>query len=232
MAFHEETHAFLIGAFYEALRRRFAERGDAALVLATRRYGFERGQRMACRAIRLGLPLDHASFMRLNEIPASGLVRGADGELVSLSPDYEIHITNCPWNDRFRAMGCEAGGALYCANIDMAVSRGFNPAIRFEANGSLNDGPCCVHIVRDVRYAAFPDAPVISRFVPGYDYHCAHLYYAFAGTCRSVFGEEGATVAEEVLARFGREWGEDMRARLEDFAGVDFSACPEGECEA
>ena len=51
---NERHHAFLAAEYYRVLLERFGARGRAAFVLATQRYGEQRGSRMAQRAIRDG----------------------------------------------------------------------------------------------------------------------------------------------------------------------------------
>lgn len=82
----------------------FSARGEAAFIHAVQYYAGQRGRRMAQRAIRDGKELTHAVFMQYGELVTTDEVRAADGDLVSLSPDYELHITNCPWHDQFAEM--------------------------------------------------------------------------------------------------------------------------------
>lgn len=225
MEYHEGHHAFLIASYYAALTDRFGSRGLEAFRLATRSYGYERGLRMAQRAVRLGLPLNHETYLRMKEFAFTGLRGSSRSEVTQISPDYAVRIDACPWHDQFAAMGRTDCGAVYCAEIDRAICRGFDPELRFDVEGSLNDGPCCVQIVRDTRYDAPPGAPAYAQFIAGFDYHCAHLYYTFRRTARAIFGPDGDAAARDVMARFAEEYGPDAPKGLMRYEGVDFSDC-------
>ena len=68
--------------------------------------------------------------------------------------------------------------------------------------------------------------PVLMRraleYVKGFDYHCAHTFYAFAETVAGVFGRPGEALAARVLAAFEAEYGPEMRRQLEAFATENF----------
>ena len=227
MGFNEKVHAYLAACYYEQLKERFGERGKAAFVHAVQHYGLQRGRRMAQRAIRDGKPLTHPTFMEYNELLESGDpdVVPADGTLESLSPDYVLHITNCPWHDQFRAMGCLEAGGVYCSCIDEAVSRGFNPDIVFRADKNLNTDAYCGHRVAGVCYDSFPDAPQRKEYAHGFDYHCGHLYWSFREAVTAVFGGEGEQISANVLQKFTRDYGAEMADTLVSYRNCNFNVC-------
>ena len=225
MKFNERVHAFLAAEYYEKLTELDPLRGEAAYIHAIRYYGHQRGRRMAMRAIADGRELTHEVFQEYNELIATsgdGVVP-ADGELISLSPDYELHITNCPWHDQFCEMGARKAGSVYCSLIDEATCGGFNPKLVFRAEGSLNDSPYCTHIVEKTYYKAFPDAPQKKEYAHTFDYHCAHLYFSCREALISTLGETGERAAEEVRKAFTEKYGMEMTERLLSFENCNFN---------
>ena len=178
---------------------------------------------MAQKAIRDGKELNHPTFMEYNELLATSEVVPADGDLESLSPDYELHITNCPWHDRFLEMGCLEAGDVYCSLIDKAVCRGFNPELIFEAETNLNSSSYCLHRVKNTFYEAFPDVAQKTEDAYGFDYHCAHLYWSISEVVAAVFQADGKAVNAAVLKDFTETYGTEMTDRLVSFRHTNFN---------
>lgn len=225
MGFNEKTHAFLAAKFYVYLKEEFAERGTASFVHAVQYYAGQRGRRMAQRAIRDGKPLTHAVFMQYGELVTTDEVEPADGDLISLSPDYELHITTCPWFEQFRDMDCREAGSVYCTYLDEALSRGFNPAIVFEAPTNLNTSDYCLHRVRNVNYTEFPNDPPKNEYKKDFRYHCANTYFAFREVICAIFGAEGEAVCEHVLRDFSDTYGVEMAEELLRWKDTNFNIC-------
>lgn len=223
MGFNEAVHAHLAARFYTCLTEAFGERGKAAFVLAVQHYGLQRGQRMAQKAIRDGKALNHLTFMEYNELIATSEVIPANRDLESLSPDYELHITNCPWHDRFLEMDCLEAGDVYCSLIDEAICRGFNPELIFESEMNLNSSAYCLHRVKNTFYEAFPDVPQKKEDAYGFDYHCGHLYWSVSEVAAAIFQADGEAVNAAVLKDFTETYGTEMADRLASFRHTNFN---------
>ncbi|HIS03316.1 MAG TPA: L-2-amino-thiazoline-4-carboxylic acid hydrolase [Candidatus Pullichristensenella avicola] len=225
MGFNEKTHAFLVARYYGRLTERFAQRGKAAFIHAVQYYAGQRGRRMAQRAIRDGRPLTHAVFLQYGELRMTDEVGPTRREVVEISPDYELHITACPWHEQFREMGCLEAGAVYCRYIDEALCRGFSPDIDFRAPQNLNAGERCVQKVIGVCYEAPPDDPPMEAYKKNFDYHCGNLYWAFHEAVRAIFGAEGEELCTEVLGDFAGRYGAEMADALAAWRHTNFNVC-------
>jgi hypothetical protein len=225
MGFNERVHAYIAAKFYTHLTETFGDRGKNAFIHATQYYAGQRGRRMAQKAIRHGEELTYASFMKYNELAFTPDVKPADGELVSLSPNYEIHITYCPWHEQFKEMGCLEAGDLYCTHIDESLCRGFNPGIVFQAPQNLNSGPFCVHRVLNTYYKEFPDTRGAERYRRDFSYHCGHLYWSFNEVVAAIFGAEGEAVNAKVLEGFAKEYGSEMAGEPASYRYTNFNVC-------
>lgn len=227
MAFTEESQTFLIAAYYRELKETFGDRGTAAFVHAVRQYGIQRGSRMAQRAIRDGQPLDYVTFCRYGEWEPSREIlqagKGSRTEIAQMSPDYELHVLSCPWYQAFEKYHALEAGALYCGNLDEAINQGFNGAIPFRTVQTKHTAEFCIFEVRDAGITVQTDLSHRPGVVRGFDYHCAHVFAAFGGVCRGIFGEDaGRALMQRVLDAFGSEFGAEMAEELEKMAEQDF----------
>ena len=226
MGFTEKMQVFLIAAWYKELNEAFGERGRQAFVLAVKHYARQRGERMAQRAVRDGQPLNYASYCAYCEwAPSEETLASGEGcvsHLRSTAPDYVYEVYPCVWFTAFKEQNALEAGQLYCRYLDEAIVRGFSSSLQFYTVETQHCADRCVFCIRDADFG--PDTAVRRRteYVKGFDYHCAHTFYAFAETAAGVFGQRGGEMAARVLEAFGAEYGEAMRRQLEAFAGENF----------
>lgn len=229
MEFSERTQAFLVAAYYEAMVRHFGARGKEAFLFSVRRYGMQRGSRMAQRAIRDGKPLTYFNYCNYGEWAPSAESIADDTvnlqEVRSYAPDYEFHVTRCPWSRQFRDMGAQEAAAVYCANLDEAIVRGFNPDIDFRTLQNLQSADRCIFRIRNAGLWEGVTFQKRTEYVKPFSYHCAHVFYSFGESAKAIFGAEGKAVQEDVFEAFCREYGAEAGAALTEFSGTDFNVC-------
>ena len=225
MGFNESVHAFIAARYYTRLEEKFGPRAEPAFIHAVQYYAGQRGRRMAQRAIRDGRPLTHATFLQYGELKMTDEVEPTQRRLVSRAPDYELHITACPWHAQFARMGCLKAGDVYCRHVDEALCRGFSPDIPFEALQNLNSADHCVHRVVGANPEGLPDAPPVERGKRDFSYHCGHLYWSFSETIAAIFGAAGERVAARVLADVAETYGAAMADELACWRHTDFNIC-------
>lgn len=221
--FSEQSHAFIAAMYYNKLKEHFGDTGIAAFIHATQQCGLQRGHRMALRALRDGKPLDIFSYREYGE-----LIRTPDApetilEVESVSPDYVYKITACPWHVQFEKMGALEAGSVYCAQIDEALYRGFNPDIEFTAPHNLSRDGFCRHVTANVFLDEAPHVKQKDELAHTFDYHCAHLYWSYNRTVKAVFGEEGSKINDEVLEAYGNEYGAESAEVLKSYENTDFN---------
>ena len=229
MGFNEKVHAFLAAKFYTHLTESFGERGRLAFVHATQHYAEQRGRRMAQRAIRDGKPLTYEVYCQYGEwVNTPEIVDQGDAnqsELMSLSPDYMVKITKCPWHAQFAEMGLVEAGHEYCRHLDNSICRGFNPYLVYEVPQTLHKSDCCIHIVRNAGLSEQSDTKKKMEYTRPFEYHCAHSYFAYSEVARAIFAAEGEQVSAKVLADFTREYGSDMADTLVSYRDTNFNVC-------
>lgn len=236
MNFSERTQVFIVAAYYRHLTEQFGERGKVAFLHGVKHYGMQRGSRMAQRAIRAGETLDYGTFCRYGEwVSSEEAVKSGTAnvmEIVSVSPDFESHVTVCPWYLAFQQLGAKEAGALYCSCLDEAINQGFNGEIQFHTVQTKHHEDCCIFRVYNSGMTAETDTRKHMEFVKGFDYHCAHTFYAIGEMVRGIFEDEGEKLCGQVLGDFENEYGKEMADVIRSYEKVNFNICLEPEIKS
>lgn len=226
MEFTEKTQVFLVATWYKELVRAFGERGRRAFVLAVKHYARQRGERMAQRAVGDGQPLDYASYCAYREwAPSEESVREGTANattVCSTAPDYVYEVRACAWYDAFAALDALEAGQLYCRHLDEAMARAFSPSLEFYTVETRHCADRCVFCIRNAGFDPQQERPRRPEQLRGFDYHCAHTFYAFGEVAAGAFGRAGAALAARVLDSFEQAWGGEARRRLTAFAAENF----------
>lgn len=228
-SFTEFHHAFISGAFYKHLVNVEAFDGRAIFVLATQRYGEQRGSRMAQRALRDGRALDFATYNAYGEwsYTQDYYLAWKHVEILSKSPDFHYHVHTCPWHDQYASMGLLEGATLYCSHLDISLARGFNPSLNFEVASILHTGDRCDFILHgaDLEKKEYHVDPKTTKMP--FSYHCGHIFTTFSRVVESIMGEKGAILNNDVLRSFSSEYGQNMAEVLLTFRSLDFDHLPQ-----
>jgi len=229
MEFNERHHAFISATFYDELKKQFPINGIATFVLATQRYGEQRGSRMAQRAIRDGKELDFATYCAYGEwtYTEDYFANFNHIEVVSKSPDYHYLVHACPWHDQYKEMDLIEGASVYCKHLDLAIARGFNPYLTFEVRSTLHQEGQCDFVLHgaDLEAKAFSVDKSITQ--KPFDYHCGHIYKTFCEIVTSIHREKGEKVCVNVSERFSNLYGYAKLNHLRSFLTTDFNLLPD-----
>lgn len=229
MGFSERTQVFIVASYYRHLVEKFEERGRAAFIHGVKHYAMQRGSRMAQRAIRAGETLDYGTFCRYGEWTVSEeavkMGTASKMEIISIFPDFESHVTVCPWYLAFQEFHAREAGLLYCSCLDEAINQGFNGEIQFHTIQTKHNKDFCVFQVRHSGMTAETSMEKHMEYVKGFDYHSAHTYYAIGEMVKGIFGEEGAALCREVLEDFTNMFGTEMTEILRSYENENFNCC-------
>lgn len=224
MGFNEKVHAYIAAKYYVYLTESFGERGRKAFLHATQYYAGQRGRRMAQRAIRDGQELTQSTYnyygewVNTEEIKAEGCAN-----CMIAQPDGTLKITQCPWFTQFKEMGLSKAGALYCQDLDSAISRGFNPELGYSVEQTLFDGGYCLHRLVAGCVAEGAQRGKNPKSLKPFEYHCAHSYWAYNEVTASIFQTEGERVNESVLQDFEKDYGKEMTEKLKSYCDTNFN---------
>lgn len=215
-------HALLFAEIAKAvLETAGADTGEAAVRKCVRRYGEERGRRMALRAQADGAPPNLTSYLQYGEweVPHEDMEESA----TETDRDVIAKVFKCPWHTTWEDAGMLRFGKLYCLEIDEALVRGFNPECRIHiAATRTNTGEPCEFRFRDAR---LPNAAK-GRKMP-WDYHSGHLLKSMKETIEASLGDAGRDAVETALSAFRRRVGAGVADRIIACSDADFSRLPD-----
>lgn len=206
-AFGPKQHAVMLGALAKGILTVFGpQEGDGLLWDAVKRYGEERGRRMAARCARDGVERDMAAYFAYGEWSAS---EGFEKTALMDDPYRHYHVLRCPWCTAWEEAGLEEYGKYYCRAVDQAILQGFNPALRLElpAYHSMSGGTHCDFHWKDAphtdEFAARQQGlakAVGTSCVKDFLYHTAHLYQVLT-RCAKARDEAKGWAAERAARR-------------------------------
>lgn len=225
LEFTATDHALLFAWLSRAAILRVGKvQGKAIVREAVRRYGAQRGRRMASRAQANGQPLTMADYLAFGEWQASAEEMAQDSR--AAGPNLHSQVQRCPWNDAWEAHDLMPFGGIYCLDIDEALVHGFNPELRLDVRSTLTGGDECCEFV----FHGVDRAPTASdRVVMPWEYHLGHLFKAVSGVFVEEMGEHGQSVADEALAEFATHCGQEAAQIVAGYGDTDFDQLPESD---
>jgi hypothetical protein len=232
-SFGAKHHALLFAWISrEVMRCVGAEKGEAVIRKAVRRYGSQRGRRMAMRTQADGQMPSMFNFLVYGEWEASE--GDFDRIILETNPHFHIRVGRCPWHSTWVENDLLSCGRLYCLEVDQALMQGFNPDLALELNATLpNDQRDCDFIYREAnltpenfkrmerRRKEVHDAAVMP-----WDYHLGHLYKTIREEVVDELGETGEEAINAAMSEFTREFGEDAAKIVMSFKETDFDSLP------
>jgi hypothetical protein len=187
---------------------------------AVRRYGEERGHRMALRAEAAGERLSMANYLAYGEWTADpGKI---EQTIVEQGADVRMTVHRCPWHAAWAENDLMAYGRLYCLEIDKALVRGFNSALELDVNATRpNDGEPCEFVFHEIRERVARKGTVMP-----WVYHVGHLYKTVGDVIAEGLGAAGRAAAAEALEAFAGRYGEEAAEVVLAYGNVDFGRLP------
>jgi hypothetical protein len=226
----ERHHAYLVCSYYVALKTRFGEKGIETFVEATKRYGEQRGRRMALRAAQHGFAKDYLGYFTHGEWVPTSPDNFAVEETTTDDGDLHTKVYACPWHAQFKEMGMLECGAVYCQHIDKSLVRGFNPDLVLDLTGVLHTSDYCNFYWRGANFNE-ERAEIIARAraeygeenIRSFEYHVGHVYRTFSEQVMQDLGpDEGAAVVAVVEKDFALAYGTDALNEVLKFSETDF----------
>lgn len=220
--FNETHHALLFAWLSEAIIGRVGvQKGEFVIRKAIRQYGEERGRRMLLRARAKKHELNMINYLGYREY---NITAGAmDMKISSKLPDGIIRITTCPWYKAWKENDMMEVGKLYCAEVDSALLRSFNPELHLEMTRNLPFGDNqCEFIYRGANLT-IPNIILFGyrkavnpgpKAVKPWDYHVGHLFSTFEKVFYNELGKEGQQAINGGLTKFTERYGEQARQKV------------------
>jgi hypothetical protein len=214
-------HALLFGWISREVAERVGtEEGEAVVRAAVRRYGEQRGRRMALRAVADGQALTMASYLAYGEWEADP--DEMERHIVAEAPNIVTHVHRCPWHSAWAGNDLVEFGRFYCLEIDVSLVRGFNPDLILEVNRTqTNDGGYCEFVYRDVIGRITRRGTVMP-----WEYHTGHLWKTMGDVLVDQLGELGREALNAAVEQFRERYGQHAASLVVAYRNTDFSCLP------
>jgi len=216
-----EHHAVLFALIAHAAQEHAGSRGEEAVLEGVRRYGRQRGARMADHARSEGQSEDMMGYLLYGELDF-GTTRNRF-KPVRKTPYLEVCAVECAWNHVWRERGMLDAGRLYCREIDRSIVSGYREDFRFELEGTLTGGDDCCRFhfydgeigLKDTVKYLWSKQRLGSRYVRPWRFHVAELYDVLSVTLKEKMGETDAdTICQTVEKEFAETFGEKATESL------------------
>lgn len=228
-------HAMLFAWISRAVIQRIGEeKGEMVVRKAVRRYGEQRGRRMALRSQANRHALTMTNYMAYGEWEAG---KGEmEQKIVEKVPHAKVLVYRCPWHKAWEKNGLIQYGRFYCLEVDEALVRGFNPELRLDVNSTqANAGTHCEFVfhsanltVMNLLSLAYKKSirPGKKALMP-WGYHIGHLYKTMGEVVIEELGQTGREAVSAALAEFAQHYGEEAAQIVVSYRDTDFNNLPE-----
>lgn len=221
-------HAVLFGLLARHTLENFGEAAPQVLERGVKRYGRERGARMAKRAAARGVQPDTVAYLAFSEWRYPYRF---EKSVESKEPVYITLVHQCPWCWAWKEYGLQEYGPWYCRYVDEALVKGFNEELSLKVHSNLSEGaPCCRFEWQSLAMTA-ENAGRLQELgsrlgdscLKDWEYHTAHLLSAMGQELLAQDEALGRRTLWQAMADFRQEFGRDAARLVESQAKQDFS---------
>lgn len=204
------------------------ETGKGIIGRAIRKYGNQRGRRMALRAQRNGDALTLWNYLAYQEWAAG---KNELKKRIRFDRDYmHAQFTKCPWVEHWKKHGLLEFGKLFCPATDYALFETFNPGIGMKLlKNRANGDDCCDFHFENVKFSIVQAARMgikkirlKSSAVKTWDYHAGHIYKTVKETVTEERPGEADAIVSGSLAEFEKIFGHPALQALVKHEHTDF----------
>ena len=234
--FGARDHAILFALIARSLVRHFGNRGEKAVRAAVRKYGLQRGRRMALRTLRDGLEPNVMNYLAYGEWIPDPAER--DTRFPAYEPEVRMENYRCPWHRSWQESDLMEYGRLYCQEVDAALAQGYNGmTLDLQTNLAAGD-PFCGFVFRGCGLTPEQEAELEQRRkalgnsakMP-WLYHLGHLLRAMEDTARDIFGQSGVDAVSEAMKEYADTFGTEAAGQIRESSRQDFDSLPPEDAE-
>jgi len=227
---HALFFSSIAGAVIHAMGK---EKGEILIRKAVKKYGRQRGKRMALRARENGHSLTVDNYFAYGEweVPKNEM----DFKLTEKNPHVRLNVFKCPWYVTWEENNLLDYGQYFCQEIDTALVSGFNPDLEIQVNSTwTNDGEPCDFLFKDAGLSFFKMIGLIykKKIRPGrkvimpWEYHTGHLYKTMGDVIKQELGDKADEIIENALIDFASFFSEKHLVVIKKYQSTDFEQLP------
>lgn len=222
-------HAMLFAYVTREAVAAFGSRGEEAIIRAVRRYGLQRGRRMAMRARADGVPVDGIIYDLYGEwecFPGQvELTRSVD------DGSYTLHYLRCPWHTEWKRFGMLEYGKCYCGHVDKAIIEGLELENSLLV-GSRTDGchTCDLkfcdrsYTQEDLQRQRERKQNMDGHEKMPWQYHVGHLYQTLRDALQEEFGRDSRRLLKQAMKHYEVHFGPVAKKLVLEYADLDYDA--------
>jgi len=200
--FTAQHHALLFTSISKQVINQLGKKkGKQLLRKAVRRYGQQRGKRMALRAEKNGHELTVDSYLAYGEwdVPKDEM----NSKFTELNSDARLNIFKCPWHTVWKENNLLEYGKYYCEEIDTALIDGFNPDLEIKINSIQTNGDeHCDFIFKNAALTFSKKIKPGTNAIMPWEYHTGHLFKTVGEVIKQEFGTTAEIIMENALINF------------------------------
>ena len=205
------------------------DEGREAVQEGMKRYGKERGARMAARARANGDPIDLWTNQAYGEWKPDYPGQMEFG-WVRTEPTLTTFISKCAWCEAWKKYDILEYGREYCVNVDAAVYEGFGcGAVCTPVTTAMSwGGERCEFDWRkplseeDIGKLDAKKAELGTSAMRDFAYHTAHIYFTVSGAIREYFPDTADRIIENAVEEYIGLFGLEAFDVLKEFRPEDF----------
>ncbi len=234
--FTAQLHALLFSSIAkETFNQVGKKKGEPVICEAVKKYGQQRGKRMALRAKKDGQDLDIVSYFAYGEweVPKNEM----NLKLIEKTPNVRLNISKCPWHTVWEKNNLLEYGKYFCKEIDTALVYGFNSELEIKTNSIQTYGDeLCDFIFKDGDldqdgiYDRERELDLVFKkrtelcinAVMPWEYHIGHLFKTMGEVIRQGFGTTADKIMADALIDFTKFCSEDHIEVIREYENTDF----------
>ena len=231
MKIENQAMMFALLCKYTVLAK--GEEGRAVIQEGMKRYGRERGARMAERARANGDPVALWTNQAYGEWKPDYAGQMEFGT-VCTEPAFVTYISKCAWCEAWKKYDILEYGREYCVNVDAAVYEGFGGgfgcgAVCTPVSTAMSWGGDCCRFdwglplsEEEQRMVSEKKAELGTSAMKDFAYHTAHIYCALTDTICKHFPEESYDIIQKAVRGYTDLFGQEDYDALLEFSPEDF----------
>lgn len=205
------------------------EEGRKVIQEGMKRYGRERGVRMAMRARANGDPVTLWTNQSYGEWKPDFAGQMQFGT-VHTEPTLVTYISKCAWCEAWKKYDILEYGREYCVNVDAAVYEGYGCGAKCTPVTTAMSwgGDCCqfdwgLPLTEDeVQKIAGKKAELGTTAMKDFAYHTAHIYCAITDTICKAFPGESHEIIDKAVSDYIDLFGREEFDALLEYSPEDF----------
>lgn len=203
--------------------------GEIIISNGIKKYGNQRGHRMALRAINNGDDLSLWNYLAYQEwkVPKRDLKK-----TIKFDTEYvHSHFLKCPWVVYWNKHNVLEYGKLFCPNTDYALFEGFNPAINIQLiKNRANGDECCDFHFINVTFSFLSAIKMLLKriklgnaVIMPWEYHTAHILFIFKEILMEELGVQGDQIISNVQNEFSKIFSNEAMASIMKYKNNNFN---------